>query len=268
MNNTGIMNTGRDQLIYFLTIGAPVFLAAVVIILTVAVVNLRKKIKRLTELHNTQEATLLNDAINIEETEKIRFSRYLHSELIPQINAAKAEIDNIRKEETNAHARTHYQKAISLLDNLTERIQTTAWHLPSRIMRKYGLNEAIRYFTSKISETKKVNASFHITDSFTGISDEKDVILFRIFQELIINIMKHASPSMVSIATDLKANELELIVLNDGRGLTEQEVEMKIHKEEGPGLQNIRNRMNLLGGTIHFHYKNNEQKTVMLIPVE
>jgi two-component system, NarL family, sensor kinase len=267
MNNTGIMN-GRDQLIYYLTIGVPALLAVIVIILIVTVINLRKKIKRLTELHDIQEATLLNDAITIEETEKIRFSRYLHNELIPEINAAKAEIDIIRNEETNAHNRTHYQKAISLLENLTDRIQTTAWHLPSRIMRKYGLNEAIRYFTSKISETKKVNASFHLVDSFTGISEEKDVILFRIFQELIINIMKHASPTMISVATDLKENELEFIVLNDGRGLTEQDVEMKLHKEEGPGLQNIRNRMKLLGGTIHFHYKNNEQKTIMLIPVE
>jgi two-component system NarL family sensor kinase len=266
MNNTGVMN-GRDQLIYYLTIGIPAILAVIVIILIVTVINLRKKINRLTQLHDTQEATLLKDAITIEETEKTRFSRYLHNELIPEINAAKAEIDNIRNEEINTHARTHYQKAISLLDNLTETIQTTAWHLPSRIMRKYGLNEAIRYFTSKISETKKVNASFHLTDSFTGISDEKDVILFRIFQELIINIMKHAFPSMISITTDLKENELELIILNDGRGLTDQDVDIKLHKEEGPGLQNIRNRMNLLGGTIHFHYKNNEQKTVMLIPV-
>jgi signal transduction histidine kinase len=108
MNNTGVMN-GRDQLIYYLTIGVPAILAIIVIILIVTVINLRKKINRLTQLHDTQEATLLNDAITIEETEKIRFSRYLHNELIPEINATIAEIDSIRNEETNTHARTHNQ---------------------------------------------------------------------------------------------------------------------------------------------------------------
>jgi hypothetical protein len=48
---------------------------------------------------------------------------------------------------------------------------------------------------------------------------------------------------MISIATDLKENELELIVLNDGGGLTDQVVEVTLHKEAGPGLQNIRNRL-------------------------
>lgn len=79
--------------------------------------------------------------------------------------------------------------------------------------------------------------------------------------------MKHASPSMISITTDIKENELELIVLNDGKGLTQQDVEIKLHNEEGPGLQNIRNRINMLGGSIQFHYNYNEQKIVLLIPL-
>jgi two-component system NarL family sensor kinase len=262
------MNPGKDQFILYYSIGISATLAVIVIILLVLLIKLRKKIHRLKQLHDTQEATLLNDAIQIEETEKIRFSRYLHNELIPEINDVKAQIDSIRNEESSSPERAHYQKAISLLDGVTDRIQTTAWHLPSRIMRKYGMNEAIRYFTSKICDNKKVNASFQLNDSFKGLAGEKDIILFRIFQEIIINIMKHASPSMISVTCDLKANELELIVLNDGRGLTDQDVDIILHKEEGPGLQNIRNRMKLLDGTIHFHYKNNEQKTVLLIPLD
>jgi len=62
------MNTGRDQLIYYLTIGAPVILAIIVIILTVAVIKLRNKINHLTQLHDTQEAKLLNEASAISPT--------------------------------------------------------------------------------------------------------------------------------------------------------------------------------------------------------
>jgi signal transduction histidine kinase len=161
----------------------------------------------------------------------------------------------MRNGESSSPAKALYQKAICLPDGVTDRILTTAWHLPSRIMRKNGMNETIRYFTSKICDNKKVNASFQLDDSFKGLAVEKDIILFRIFQELIINIKKLASPSMISVACDLKANELELIVLNDGMGLTDQDVDIILQKEEGPGLQNIRNRMKLPDGTIHFHYK-------------
>ncbi len=261
------MDTGNNDLIFYLLIGSSVFFSVLSITLTVLIFRQKKKIREINEFHDEQEARLLSDTINIEETEKLRFSRYLHNELISAITDTKKQIEDINTANDPSNARHSYHKAISLLDNVIDRIQTTAWHFPSRILRKYGINEAIKYFTGKISDNKKVTASFQLDPSFTGLNEEKDIILFRIFQEIIINIMKHASPGMIAVSTDVKENELELIILNDGKGLTHQDVETIIHNEEGPGLTNIHNRVRLLGGTISFHYKNNEQKIVLMIPL-
>lgn len=160
------MNPGKDQLISNIIIALPIILGVMIIVLLVLYVNQRKKIRHLRQQRDSQESLLINSATSIEETEKIRFTRFLHNELMTEISAARAKISDIKNSSEDMQEQLMYNNAIGLLDNVITNIQTTTWHLPSNILRKYGLNEAIRYFTSKISDLKKVNASFQLDNSY------------------------------------------------------------------------------------------------------
>ena len=91
--------------------------------------------------------------------------------------------------------------------------------------------------------------------------------IYRMVQELVNNILKHAHAKELLITSTLKDDYLDLIIAHDGMGLSQQQFEELRYKKEGLGLKNIQNRVILLRGSIEFSNINGNRVTIH-IPVK
>jgi signal transduction histidine kinase len=114
------------------------------------------------------------------------------------------------------------------------------------LLMKYGLEVAIQEFASRIS-----NNGLDIHTEFIGytnsISQEKQLILYRIIQELVNNAIKHASPSEIIIQISEEEKVLNLTVEDNGKGFDRTDLDMR----KTAGFHNIESRVQFLKGTMN-----------------
>jgi signal transduction histidine kinase len=111
-----------------------------------------------------------------------------------------------------------------------------------------GLTESIKDLLENISVTKTLKVDYtNIGDVENGINNNQKLMLFRIIQEQVSNVLKHAEAKHLSIQLRVDNIGIELIIADDGKGFDFQNVKAK----KGVGLSNIASRVELFNGKIN-----------------
>jgi len=257
---------GQDR-IYLLIVGSILLLFIVVCILSLVLLNQRKKIHELRDSIQKGPDQLFQKAIEIEELERQKISRILKNITSSASASSKQRPLSVNSAANRSTAIHYYEQTGKQDTTLINTIMDISTNLHSNVLRQFGLNEAIRHFATKVTEGTGITPSFQLDERYKSQNDSRDITLYRILQELMLNIMKHASPSMLSITSVVNENELELIILSDGNGISHQDYETLVHKQMALGLQNIHNRIDFLSGRIHFEYNKGVQKIFIYVPL-
>jgi len=114
------------------------------------------------------------------------------------------------------------------------------------------LESAINDLFQKISGSGTVNASQRFHDYKDRLKPEKELLVFRIVQELINNILKHSNSSFIHLTQNVHADKFYLRIHHDGRGIVQSDFEKLNKSNIGLGLKNIGSRIRLLQGEILF----------------
>jgi two-component system NarL family sensor kinase len=140
-----------------------------------------------------------------------------------------------------------FKEPIEQLDNATRELRRTAHNLMPAILLKEGLVDAVYFFCKNLEQS--ISLSIHVQSFGTipQLPKEAELSIYRIIQELVHNIVKHAKASRALIELSGQNNLLLISVEDDGIGLPEQVIGQH---ETGVGLSTIRNRVAALNGTI------------------
>ena len=114
------------------------------------------------------------------------------------------------------------------------------------------MNSVINDLFQKISGSGTVNASQRFHDYKDRLKPEKELLVFRIIQELINNILKHSNSSFIHLTQNVHADKFYLRIHHDGRGIVQSDFEKLNKSNIGLGLKNIGSRIRLLQGEILF----------------
>lgn len=193
---------------------------------------------------------LARRALSIQEQERRYMARELHDELGQSISAIKALGVTIRRRSTHNPERVYASAAsiIEIADQTYVVIKTMMYRLRPPALDELGLVTALqRMVDSWNSHHMDTFCSLVIDESMPRVSDEISINLYRIIQECLTNVAKHAHASHVRI--DLRpaidnGGSLLLGIHDDGVGLT------KNNKNWGIGLRGIHDRVAALGGSI------------------
>lgn len=205
---------------------------------------------KLQKILREKENAVLNSFINGEERERGRISQELHDGLAAMISAAKMSLDTAAYLD-EAKKEQQLKKTAQILENTHAEIRHIAHNLMPVTLEKEGLTAAVAQFVNDIKETGILNIS--LSDTTTGKIDlppQIQLMLFRVIQELVNNIIKHSQATKAEIAFEQKENILHIEVSDNGKGF-----DGNVSKTN-QGLYSIRQRVQSIGG--NFIFKRNK----------
>jgi two-component system, NarL family, sensor kinase len=190
--------------------------------------------------------------IEAEEKERIRIARELHDGIGQQLSAAKLNISGLQGaiKSTDPTEITMLQNAIDLLDESVKEVRAVSHNMIPNALIKSGLVSAVREFIHRISSTGNLKVNLEIIGLKSRLETIVENILFRVLQELVNNIIKHAKATEVSIQFIRHEKELAIVIEDNGIGF---DVEKQLgNVNEGIGLKNIESRVSFLKGEVIF----------------
>jgi signal transduction histidine kinase len=206
--------------------------------------------RRRTEEANQLVLRRLSEA---EETERGRISRELHDRLGQDLTALKLGLQNLRLQ--GSVKETAVEKLASLekvAEGLMRDIHRLAWELRPSVLDDLGLERALQRFTEEWSRNTGVPVDFHTGGDLATrrLPHEFETVLYRISQEALTNVARHAQASRVSVLLERRPGYVSLIVEDDGRGFDSQGTMESLPTAGRLGLLGMQERAKLAGGSL------------------
>jgi signal transduction histidine kinase len=213
--------------------------------------NRKSQKLKLMQLQQEKENAILNSFILGEERERNRISHELHDGVAAMIGAAKMSLESIPHLPKEKQME-QLAKVQGILEHSHADIRHIAHNLLPTVLEKEGLISATEHFISEINETKLICIS--VTDKNSNANENSkqlQLMLFRIIQELVNNIIKHSQAQNAEIIFTKFQNALQIEVIDDGLGYNET------FTKDNQGLFSISQRLKSIGGNFKISNRNN-----------
>ena len=205
----------------------------------------RKKIK---ELETEKKLTATEAILKGQEDERSRLAKDLHDGLGGMLSGVKYSFQKVRGDYMmTGSALESFQRSIDMLDSSIHELRRVAHNLMPESLVKYGLSAAISDYCTSINNSGALTITYqHFHVDHLNLDQSKSNILYRIVQELINNILKHAAAKTAIVQLARQKHELAITVEDDGKGFDTT----LLRQGRGMGWNNIYSRINYLKGSL------------------
>jgi signal transduction histidine kinase len=214
-----------------------------------------------------QLRNLSNRLQTVREEEKARIAREVHDELGQALTALKLDLAWVerRLQEPEPEVQEKIQSLYALIESTIERVQTISAELRPRILDVLGVCEALRWQTGEFKERTGIECELTILPDTLDLDAERSTTLFRICQEALTNVARHAEASRVEVRCEQLSDRVELEVKDNGRGIDEE----KVSDSHSLGLAGIRERVLLWKGEVRITGKPGQGTQLLVrIPIQ
>ncbi|WP_046243448.1 PAS domain S-box protein [Hymenobacter terrenus] len=194
-----------------------------------------------TQLRLRRQQEVLAAILTTQEMERRRIAEALHNGLGQLLYATKLSL------ETRATPATLPRQALKLLDEAIRTTRTLSFELTPSILEDFGLRTALEELVKRIARAK-LPVRLHLTNLEKRLPPPVEIAVYRIVQELLNNVMKHARATEVEVHVAREGSHLEVSVEDNGRGF--DPAALTAQPLAGIGLAGVRNRVALLGGEL------------------
>jgi signal transduction histidine kinase len=205
--------------------------------------------QRIQELEKERRLVAMQSVMKGQEQERSRLARDLHDGVGGLLSGIKLSLStmkgNVFLSEENAMAVNH---VISQLDQSIAELRRVSHNMMPEALIKYGLKEALENYCENMNLSGTLKVQLQTYGMERRMEQDTEIVLYRIVQELLNNVVKHAGAESVLIQLIQEKNHFSLTVEDDGTGFDLAEAERK----DGAGLANVRARADYLGATVDF----------------
>jgi signal transduction histidine kinase/lipopolysaccharide biosynthesis regulator YciM len=204
--------------------------------------------------------------IEAEEKERMRIARDLHDGVGQTLSAAKLNLSGLENklQLTDIETQAILKNAIDLVDDSVKEVRAVSHAMMPNALLKSGLVAAVREFINKLSTIEQLKIDLEITGLNERLEQSTETVLFRVLQEIVSNIIKHAKANHITIQIIKFESELTIMIEDNGVGFDTK----KINDFSGIGLKNILSRIEFLNGTVNFDSNIGKGTTVVIeVPV-
>ncbi len=224
--------------------------------------HLLLKEKEIEELKGKQKIERLAALLEGQEKERARIAAELHDGIGGLLASAKHYFQAV--ESTFEKEIPEYKKAYEILDDTAIEVRRISHNMASKVLQKFGLKAAIEDI-AKAYTSKALLVKTTFNDLPENLPKDVELNVFRIVQELMSNVLKHANASLAQIQITNLDDELSVIIDDNGKGFIPTENNNSL----GIGFSNLNLRLDQLSGTIEIDSTPNHGTTILIsIPLE
>ena len=247
----------RNNLVLLLGIILGLVVLSAIFLYFIILKNKQLHKQRLEVLQKQQQTQRLQALIEGEEKERKRIARDLHDGLGAVLATVKMRMNSIENELPTIREQQSYLKAEDLIDDACRTVREISHNMVPSVLDQDGLEQTIIDMCETIEYAHKIQIDFIPFGLDTNLNDLLRVTIYRIIQELLRNVVKHAEASEVIVQLTIENNHLNLIVEDDGKGF---EPDTGAYKQ-GIGLDNVYSRVEYLEGQVSIDSKIGEGTT-------
>jgi signal transduction histidine kinase len=142
-----------------------------------------------------------------------------------------------------------FERSLDMIDTSIRELRRVAHNMMPEMLTKFGLDEALKEYCNNINSTKLIHIKYQSLGMEARQDQSFEIIIYRIVQELLNNIMKHAAASEAFVQLIQDKNRLNIVIEDNGKGFdTTSEP-----ANNSAGLQNVRSRVDYLKGRLDIH---------------
>ena len=206
--------------------------------------------QRIVELEKDHELLVVNSLLKGQEEERGRLARDLHDGLGGLLSGVKFSMhhmkDNLIVTSENMAV---FERSLDLIDTSIAELRRIAHNMMPEGLVSYGLDEALKQYCSSINTNGMLRVTYQSVGLSTRMAEAVEITAYRIIQELLNNVLKHAAATEATVQVVREEGRLNIVVEDNGRGFDMKSLDEK----KGAGWVNIRARVDYLKGQLELN---------------
>lgn len=196
---------------------------------------------------------LAQRVVRSQEEERARLSRDLHDGISQWLVSIKLQVESgiaklVAQSNKPEVARASFDRAANQLNDVLGEVRRISHDLRPALLDDLGLAAALDHLTREFSENTAIATQFEAAGIIDGLSDVANTVLFRIAQETLTNIKRHANATNARVRLEGDKSNVKLVVSDNGIGFDVAGIAQ--HPKRGIGLRNMHERVNAIGGKL------------------
>lgn len=259
------MQSEVNNIVTFLIVTTCLILLLCIFIITILYLYKRKQVafqENLERLKIDYEKNLLKTQLEIHEQTLQQISREIHDNIGLSLTLAKLHLNtiNLNNEDQSSDL---INFSIDLISKSINDLSDISKSLNGEIIANNGLIKALEIEINKLKKLNCFNIQFTITGNPVFLDSQKELVLFRIVQEALNNVLKHAHAKNIHVGLHYHTDHINLMVRDDGSGFEHLNAEKRKEKNMS-GLINMSHRAQLLNGSCTIESKLNKGTTIKI----
>jgi signal transduction histidine kinase len=195
-----------------------------------------------------ERLNLLHRLVDAQERERLRIARELHDQMGQDLTGLSLGLKSLEVAIESERGRNTLRWLQALTVQIGSNLHRTAWELRPTSLDDVGLVRALETYVADWSERFGIRVDLHAVgvDGLCFASSEVETTAYRLVQEALTNVLKHAAAGTVSLVLERHEDWLQIIVEDDGKGFDPEAVAVYRHL----GIAGMRERLALIGGNL------------------
>lgn len=209
--------------------------------------NIQRSTHQKELLIQQKNATI--EIINAEEKERKRIASDLHDGVGQMMSAAymnlqalKDQLETISPDEAEL-----FSKSLNLVKESCDEVRQVSHNMMPNALLVKGLSKAVQEFIGQINQ-RNIKINLSTEGIFQSLPTHVEGVLYRVIQESVNNVIKHAGASLLDISINQSEDGVDVMIEDNGKGFEKEQIQ-----NEGIGLSNIKSRIHYLGGTVEWN---------------
>ncbi|MEP7230896.1 MAG: sensor histidine kinase [Ginsengibacter sp.] len=205
--------------------------------------------QQIRELEKDKQLVAVDSMLKGQEDERSRLAKDLHDGLGGLLSGVKFSLSNMKDNLIiTPDNMTVFERSLDLIDTSIKELRRVAHNMMPEMLVKFGLDEGLKEYCISINTTKLLTVKYQSLGMEERIDKSIEIIIYRIVQELLNNIIKHAAATDAFVQLIREGARLNVVVEDNGKGF-----ETNLTDNKGAGLENVRSRVDYLKGQLDIH---------------
>jgi PAS domain S-box-containing protein len=231
--------------------------------------------KRNQDLAHTAEQVRMLTArlLQLQDDERRRIARELHDSSGQILTAIGLDLANLAEQvqdekirQAVPHTLERVEETQKLVQMLHKELRTTSYLLHPPLLDEAGLSSAISWYVQGLAERSGMEIKFDLSENFGRLARELELVVFRVVQESLTNILRHSGSERAFIRITRDGDAVRMLIEDYGKGISAEKLAAVQSGESGFGIRAMRERLRPFAGELQITSNGSGTKVLVTIP--